>query len=110
MSRKLRSLVKQCDRTLKKEDQKRSDAIRIKQIKSINELIQLAKRDKGVGCFIVLNGSVRSYKYIEYRMNKFYITNDVDDSNIVLTATQLMDTSRTHIGQAIKSGAFYKYS
>jgi len=54
---------------------------------------------------IILNGGLRSSKVIQYDGDVFHILNEIDDSEQELTEEQLMDTSRTFIGEAIKKKA-----
>ena len=76
-----------------------------KRIKTIGQLKQLAK--DGMECFILLNGGLRSSKYISYNPddNSFYILNYIDDTEQELTETQLLDSEYTNIGEAMEKGA-----
>ena len=76
-----------------------------KRIKTIEQLKHLAK--DGLECFILLNGGLRSSKYISYNPddNSFYVLNYIDDTEQELTETQLLDKSYTNIAEAMKKGA-----
>ena len=74
-------------------------------IRTIEQLKELAKN--GLECFILLNGGLRSSKYISYHPedNKFYVFNYIDDSEQNLTESQILDKAYTNIGEAMKKGA-----
>jgi len=76
-----------------------------RRIRTIAQLKELAK--KGLECFILLNGGLRSSKYISYNPdgNKFYIFNYIDDSEQELTESQLLDSEYTNIAEAMEKGA-----
>lgn len=76
-----------------------------RRIKSIEQLKKLA--EKGLECFILLNGGLRSSKFIEYSQkdNTFYVFNYIDDSDQTLTESQILDSNYTNIGEAIQKGA-----
>jgi len=76
-----------------------------RRIRTIRQLKKLAKN--GLECFILLNGGLRSSKYISYHPeeNKFYVFNYIDDSEQELTESQLLDSEYTNIGQALEKGA-----
>lgn len=60
--------------------------------------------------FIRLNGGLRSSKHIEADSDgKFYVFNDIDGTEDVLTETELMDQRITNVGYAITKGALYCY-
>ena len=77
-------------------------------IKTIEQLKELAKN--GLDCFILLNGGLRSSKYIRYCPddNSFYVLNLIDDSEQELTESQILDSAYTNIGEAMKKGALIK--
>lgn len=85
----------------------------MKQINSIEELKKEAVYDDRKGMaefFIMLNFGLRSSKRITYfpDTNTFDIHNEIDDSfEEDLTEEQLIN--ETHIGIAMKRGAFFKY-
>ena len=54
--------------------------------------------------FIVLNGGLRSSKYITYNDGIYYVRHLIDDSEEQLTRSKLL---KTNIGEAIMKGAFY---
>ena len=76
-----------------------------RRIKTIGQLKELAK--KGLDCFILLNGGLRSSKHIRYYPddNSFYVLNLIDDSEQELTESQILDSAYTNIGEAMKKGA-----
>jgi len=76
-----------------------------KRIKTIEQLKELAKN--GLECFILLNGGLRSSKYISYNPddNSFYVLNYIDDSEQELTESQLLDSEYTNIAEAMEKGA-----
>ena len=76
-----------------------------RRIRNIRQLKELAK--KGLECFILLNGGLRSSKYISYNPDgkKFYIFNYIDDSEQELTESQLLDSEYTNIAEAMEKGA-----
>jgi len=76
-----------------------------KRVKTIEQLKTLA--ENGLDCFILLNGGLRSSKHIRYHSddNSFYVLNLIDDSEQELTEAQILDSSYTNIGEAIKKGA-----
>ena len=80
---------------------------RDKRIKTIKHLKELAKKEGGLDCFILLNGGLRSSKYISYNPddNSFYILNYIDDTEQKLTEAQLLDKSYTNIAEAMEKGA-----
>lgn len=75
------------------------------QIKDLKQLKTLAK--DGLEVSIVLNGGLRSSKYIVWdsHVRKFFITNYIDGSDESLTEKQLMDEEYTNIGKALLKGA-----
>ena len=76
-----------------------------KRIKTIDQLKELAKN--GLECFILLNGGLRSSKYISYNPddNSFYVLNYIDDTEQKLTEAQFLDKSYTNIAEAMEKGA-----
>ena len=76
-----------------------------KRIRNITQLKELAK--DGLECFILLNGGLRSSKYISYNPddNSFYVLNYIDDSEQELTENQLLDSEYTNIAEAMEKGA-----
>ena len=76
-------------------------------IRTIAQLKELAKRDSGLDCYILLNGRLRSSKHIRYYPddNSFYVLNLIDDSEQELTEAQILDSSYTNISEAMKKGA-----
>jgi len=76
-----------------------------RRIKTIEQLKELAKN--GLDCFILLNGGLRSSKHIRYYPdeNSFYVLNLIDDSEQELTEAQILDSSYTNIGEAMRKGA-----
>ena len=78
-----------------------------RRIKTIGQLKELAKRESGLDCFILLNGGLRSSKHIRYYPdgNSFYVLNLIDDSQQELTESQLLDSEYTNISEGMKKGA-----
>jgi len=76
-----------------------------KRIKTIEQLKELAKN--GMDCFILLNGGLKSSKHIRYYPddNSFYVLNLIDESEQELTEAQILDSSYTNIGEAMRKGA-----
>ena len=76
-----------------------------RRIRTIEQLKELAK--KGLECFILLNGGLRSSKYISYNPdgNKFYVFNYIDDSEQELNESQLLNSEYTNIAEAMEKGA-----
>ena len=79
-----------------------------RRIRKIEQLKELAK--DGLDCFILLNGGLRSSKYIRYCPddNSFYVLNLIDDSEQELTESQILDSEYTNIGEAMKKGALIR--
>ena len=81
------------------------------QVNSLDHLKQLISANGSTEsheCFIQLNGC-RSWKVISYNVenDKWFVLNEVDDSEQELTSQQMLDTNYTNIGSAISKGAFY---
>jgi len=76
-------------------------------IRTIEQLKVLAKAENGLDCFILLNGGLRSSKYIRYQAddNSFYVMNFIDGSEQELTERQILDSAYSNIGEAMKKGA-----
>lgn len=77
-----------------------------KRIKTIEQLKELAKDEKGLDCHIQFNGGLRSSKHVRYYPddNSFYILNSIDDSEQELSESQIFDSTYSNIGKAIKKG------
>ena len=75
-------------------------------IRTIGQLKELTTKG-GLECFILLNGGLRSSKYISYnpKENSFYVFNYIDDSEDVLTERQIVDSAYSNIGEAMEKGA-----
>jgi len=80
---------------------------RDKRIRTIEQLKELAKRESGLDCFILLNGGLRSSKHIRYWPDdsSFFVLNLIDDSEQELTESQILDGAYSNIGEAMKKGA-----
>jgi len=78
----------------------------MKKITSIEQLKKLSK-DKSLECSIVLKGSLRSSKIVDYfeESDTFVVENLIDGSSQTLSPKQLNDRSITNIGHAIQCGA-----
>ena len=76
-----------------------------KRIRNIKQLKELAK--DGLECFILLNGGLRSSKYISHHPedNSFYVLNYIDGSEQELTESQILDSAYTNIAEAMEKGA-----
>lgn len=79
----------------------------MRQIQDLLELSALASAPEGLECFIALNGGFRSSKYIRFESGVFSVTNEIDDSEQELTASELW--SESNIGEALDKGALYTY-
>ncbi len=79
-----------------------------KRITSIDELKKEAQG--GADFALLLNYGLFSRKTIDYDgdANVFSIWNHIDDTHQKLTEAQLKDRDWTHIGYAIRKGAFVK--
>ena len=77
-----------------------------RRIRTIQQLKELAKDENGLDCFILLNGGLRSSKHIRYYPddNSFFMLNFIDSSEQELTESQLLDSTYTNIGEAMKKG------
>ena len=80
-----------------------------RRIRTIAQLKELTTKG-GMECFILLNGGLRSSKYIRYRPedNSFYVLNLIDDSEQELTESQIFDGTYTNIGEAMEKGALIR--
>lgn len=77
-----------------------------KRIRTIEQLKDLAKDENGLDCYILLNGCLRSSKHIRYYPddNSFFVFNLIDDSEQELTESQILDSTYSNIGEAMKKG------
>ena len=73
-------------------------------IYSIEHLISCL--DKGYSDFCICNGLLRSSKTIEKKDDKFWILNEIDDSEEMLTLDELKES---HIAKAIENNCFYLF-
>lgn len=69
---------------------------------SIDHLISCL--DKGCSDFCISNGLLRSSKTIEKKDDKFWVLNEIDGSENLLTLEELEESN---IGKAIQHGSFY---
>ena len=78
-----------------------------KQIQSVEQLKELAKAGKGLDCYILLNGGLRSSKHIRYLSIKrcFRVMNFMDGTEQELTESQILDSRYSNIGQALNKGS-----
>ena len=78
------------------------------QVKDLNHLKTLVSKKTGAFA-VALNYGVRSSKLIEYHKNidKFYVTNFIDESEQCLSSAEIMDSQNTIIGEAIEKGALW---
>lgn len=72
-------------------------------IKDLDELRQLSSREGGCDCYIKLNFGLRSSKHIDYKNNKWYVLNLIDDTEQKLTDAQL--STATNIIEALNKKA-----
>jgi len=77
-------------------------------IKTPGELLQAIER-RPFRFFILLNYGAWSVKRIRYRPRQkvFSIHNEIDGTRQELTCAQLMSPRNSHIGPAMRAGAFY---
>ncbi len=78
------------------------------QIKTMEQLKRLVKKDGGMECKIRLKAGLVSRKHISYDGDLFYVHNYIDESRQTLTEKELMDVKHTNIGKAMKAGALLK--
>ena len=81
-------------------------------IKSVEHLIELLEEsEEGVGEFyILLNGSLRSSKFISYDGEIFYLLDLMTSTEEELTLKELLDPNITNFKEAIDKGALYAYN
>ena len=79
-----------------------------RRIRTIAQLKELS--EEGMECFILLNGGLRSSKFISYNPddNSFCIFNYIDDSEQELTESQILDKSFSNVAEAMEKGALIK--
>lgn len=84
------------------------EKIEDRRIRTIEQLKQLA--EKGLECFILLSGGLRSSKFIRYEPeeNSFYVFNYIDDTEQTLTELQILDSDYCNIREAMDKGALIK--
>lgn len=77
-------------------------------ITSLDHLKRLSS-DTVLECFILLNGSLKSSKTIEYNTDEglFYIWNLIDDTEQIIDDIELFDKQITNIGYALRNNALY---
>ncbi len=77
----------------------------MERIKTIEELKE--KSLIGVEVSILLNGGCRSSKHIRYfkEDKTFEVINYIDDSEQLLTESEIMDERKTNIGKAMRLGS-----
>lgn len=79
---------------------------KVESVAHLREMVQAGHHDY----FIALNFGMRSSKTVDVDEDgKFYIVNEIDDTEDVLTEEDLMDERMTNVGKAIILGAFYSY-
>ena len=83
----------------------KTDKKQDRRIMTIEQLKKLAKN--GLECFILLNGGIRSSKFIRYdtQTNSFYIFNYIDDSEQILTEDQIFASDYSNIAEAMNKGS-----
>ena len=79
------------------------------QVESLEHLKQLCLDNKSE--YFIKLGFGRSSKHIEYSESddKWYIYNEMDDTEQVLSSKKLFDKDLTNIGYAINTKKFYCY-
>ena len=80
-------------------------SLRVKDLNHLKTLVSIK-----TGAFAVaLNHGLRSSKLIEYHkgIDKFYISNWIDESEDCLNSAEIMDSKNTIIGEAIEKGALW---
>ena len=80
-----------------------------RRIRTTQQLKELTMKG-GLECFILLNGGLRSSKFIRYRPEdkSFYVFNYIDDSEQILTEGQMLDSEYSNIGEAMEKGALIR--
>lgn len=78
---------------------------KVKSVAHLREMVRAGHHD----FFVVLAGGLaRRSKEIDVDSDgKFYVFNEIDGTEDVLTEEELMDRNITNIGYAITNGAFY---
>jgi len=79
--------------------------IKVESLEHLKRILKDAEADADF--VLLLNGCLRSSKYIGYNNGLFCITNCIDDSEQVLNDKEIMDDDYTNIGKGIRQGAFY---
>lgn len=87
-----------------------------KKINSLSELKQAIENDENEFFILLGGGHIRSSKNIRFddsidsnEQYKFSIINEIDDSEQILSESEIMNNEFTNIGDAITKGAFYQY-
>lgn len=81
--------------------------LRVQSLSHLKELIKNNKND----FFIQLNFGLRSSKFIDLNEDgRFYVMNEIDGSEQILTESEIMDEGYTNIGNALNLGALYLYN
>ena len=77
-----------------------------RRIRTIQQLKELTTKG-GLECFILLNGGLKSSKYISYDPDRktFYVLHYIDGSDETLTESQILDSDYCNIGEAMEKGA-----
>lgn len=80
--------------------------IRIRTTRELIELITSKSPDRFV---MLLNYGLQSVKQIQYDTKRkiFWVYNEIDDTEQILTSGQLMSRKYTNIGRAMRAGAFF---
>jgi len=82
-------------------------------IASLEQLKKEANTEEGRDFFILLaHGWLRSSKWIRWDDDerRFFVRNEIDDTEQELTEKQIMDNDYTLIGEAIEKGALFMYA
>lgn len=79
---------------------------KVESVAHLREMVQAGHHD----FFIDLQFGLRSSKTVDVDEDgRFYIVNEIDYTEDVLTEEDLMDERMTNVGYAITKGAFYCY-
>ena len=85
--------------------------IRVRDYEHFKTFFKDSEQGNGREFFILLNGGLRSSKHIwQESEDKWWILNEIDDSEQHLTKEELFDKSITNIGYATEKGGFFYYN
>jgi len=78
---------------------------KVNSVEELKEMIVSGEHD----FFMMLNGGLRSSKWIDFHEGTFFVLNEIDGTEQELTGEELNDRNLTNIGYAINNGAFFCY-